>query len=172
MIIRKKKYVFILIVFLAVITIGFTSINNPITLKWALGSARFIGKPIEVDSYVNGKLNEKIKVFHVDKYWNNELADYYILHSPEFHKRIEFFSVNKMDNYVGCPSSTNQRDYDIVFGFLFQSEVGSKFTPIQNDIKGFNFNPNLKINENEIILNLPSSDNKSEKDDLRLVFNN
>ena len=172
MITRKKKVVFILVVFLSGITIGITSMNNPIILKWTFGSARFIGKPIKVDSYVNGKLNEKIKVFHIDKYWNNEPADYYILNSPEFHKRIEFFSVNKIDKYVGCPSSTNERDYDIIFGFLFQSEVGSKFTPIQNDIKGLNFNPNLEMNENEIILNLPSFDEISEKDNLRLVFNN
>ncbi|PQJ19582.1 hypothetical protein [Tenacibaculum sp. SG-28] len=100
MIIKKKKYVFILIVFLAVITIGFTSINNPITLKWALGSARFIGKPIEVDSYVNGKLNEKIKVFHIDKYWNNELADYYILHSPKYSTIYWITSVDDSDRIL------------------------------------------------------------------------
>jgi len=168
----RKKHIYISIILLLGIIMAITSINNPILLKWVDGSARFIGRPIKVESYLNGKLNGKIKVFHVNKYWNKEPADYYIINSAEFYERIEFFSVNKTDTYVGCPSSVNERNYDIVFGFLFQSEIGSTFIPIQNKIKGLNFNPNLKIFENEIILNLPSFDKNSEKDNLRLVFNN
>lgn len=82
--------------------------------------------------------------------------------------------MNKSDNYVGCSSATNKMDYDIVFGFLFQSEVGSKFTPIQNEIKGMGFNPQLQLYNNEVIFNTPSYsyDKNAKKDSLRLVFIN
>lgn len=172
MIFRRKIFKIIIPVLFIGIIIGVTSINHPIILKWLTGTARIIGKPVKVETYINGVLNEKIKVFHTDKYWNNEPADYYILYSSDFHKRTEFFCVNKSDNYVGCPSGSNELDYDIVGGFLFQSEVGSKFTPFQDDIKGLNFKPNLKISKNEIILDLPPSDKNAEIDILKLVFNN
>ena len=57
--------------------------------------------------------------------------------------------------WVGRPSCSSIDCYDNVLGFLFQSETGSKSTPFQNDIKGFNFDPHLKFDGNEIEFKIP-----------------
>ncbi len=151
------------------IMLGIGLYEYPIIIKWMAGSARVIGKEVDVDSYVNGKLSSDIKAFHINKYWGNEPADYYILNSPKFPNRLEFLSVNKADKYIGLPSATSKADYDIIFGYLFQSEVGSKFSLIGNSMKGLNFNPDFEINGNELFFNLPSIDNNSDTIKLRLV---
>lgn len=153
------------------IIIALISINYPIVLKWLTGSARLIGKPILATVYANGKVNKDIKVYHVDKYWNGELADYYILHFPDAeNSRLKFMSLNKKDNYVGIPSSTNIRDYDLIVELLFQSEVGAHFTPIQDDMKGFNFDLKLRFIDNEISLVIPPNTKELKFDSLRVVF--
>jgi hypothetical protein len=142
-----KKFIKILLVLLTtlMIIIGIISINHPIILKWLTGSARLIGKQINATVYTNNQINNNIKVFHVDNYWNNENADYYILYSINAieNDRLRFFSLNKKDNYAGKTISTNIRDCDFILGQLFQSEVGAKFIDWQDDTKGFNFNPKL-----------------------------
>jgi hypothetical protein len=142
-----KKFIKILLVLLTtlMIIIGIISINHPIILKWLTGSARLIGKQINATVYTNNQINNNIMVFHVDNYWNNENADYYILYSINAieNDRLRFFSLNKKDNYAGKTISTNIRDCDFILGQLFQSEVGAKFIDWQDDTKGFNFNPKL-----------------------------
>jgi len=153
-----------------VIAVGLTSINHPIVLKWLTGSARIVGRPINATVYTNGQINSDIKVFHVDKYWNGNNADYFILNSSFVpnNKKLKFFSINRKDNYVGRPSSTNLRDYDIIAGLLFQSEVGGKFTPFEDDIKGYNFDTKLTFIEKQITLKIPPSATELKCDSIRV----
>ncbi|HEX4371780.1 MAG TPA: hypothetical protein VHZ50_00615, partial [Puia sp.] len=153
-----------------IVIIGIISINHPIILKWLTGSARLIGKQINATVYANNQINNDIKVFHVSKYWNNENADYYILYLINANEKdkLRFFSLNKKDNYAGKPSSTNIRDCDFILGQLFQSEVGAKFINFQDDIKGFNFNPKLIFEDNQIKLNIPPSEKELKCDSLKI----
>ncbi len=171
MIIRKLYKVVIGLLLIFAVAIGLTSISHPIVLKWLLGSARLIGRPTHATVYTDGQVNTDIKVFHVDKYWNGEPADYYILYFPyDDDSRLKMLSLNRKDNYVGEASSTNKQDYDIIAGNLFQSEVGAKFTPIQDDIKGFNHDPKLAFSERQIRLKIPPTAKELKCDSLRLVF--
>ena len=168
-----RKFLKILIGLLAifVVTLGLISINHPIILKWISGSARHLGKPITAKVYTNGQINPNIKVFHVDKYWNGEKVDYFLLYTAYADKsRLKFFSLNKKENYAGSPTSTNIRDYDFVAGHLFQSEIGSKFTPFRDDMKGFDFDPKLIFNEKQIKLNIPPSASELKYDSIRIEF--
>jgi hypothetical protein len=153
-----------------VIAVGLTSINHPIVLKWLTGSARIIGRPINATVYTNGQINNEIKVFHVDKYWNGNNADYFILNSSfvPANKKLKFFSINRKDNYVGRPSSTNVRDYDIIAGLLLQSEVGGKFTPFGVDMKGYNFDTKLTFIDKKITLKIPPSGTELKCDSIRV----
>lgn len=153
------------------VAVGLTSIGHPIILKWLSGSARLIGRPTNAMVYTDGQVNKEIKVFHVDKYWNGEPADYYILYFPYAdNSRLQILSLNRKDNYAGEPSSTNVRDYDIVGGLLLQSEVGAKFTPMQDDMKGFNFNPQLGFSDKQITLTIPPTAKELKCDSLRVVL--
>ena len=123
MTIRKLLQILVALLLIFVVAVGLISINHPIIIKWLSGTARHIGKPITATVYTNGQINNDIKVFHVDKYWKGGRADYYIIYVPYADKsRLKFFSLNKKDNYAGCPVSTNIRDYDLIAGHLFQFE--------------------------------------------------
>jgi len=167
---RKYLKITVRLLLIFAVVIGLTSINHPIILKWLTGSARIIGKPIHATVYTNGQINRNIEVFHVDKYWEGEKADYYILYTtyaPD-NSKLKFFSVNRKDNYVGKPSATNIRDYDVIAGHLFQSEVGGHLTPFQHDMKGYDFDPNLTFNDRQIKLNIPPTAKELKCDSIRV----
>jgi len=167
---HKLLKISIRLVLIIAAIVGLTSIYHPIILKWITGSARLIGKPIMPTVYTNGQINHNIKVFHVDKYWNGSGADYYILfinYLPDNNK-LKIFSVNRKDNYVGIPSATSIKDYDLIGGQLFQGEVGSHFTPFQNNMKGYAFDPELTFNGKQFKLNIPPSAKELRYDSLRV----
>jgi hypothetical protein len=167
-----KKFIKILFALLTtlIVIIGIISINHPIILKWFIGSARLIGKQINATVYTNNQINNNIKIFHINKYWNKENADYYILYllNANENDKLTYFILNKKDNYAGSPSSTNIRDCDFILGELFQSEVGAKFTNFQDDTKGFNFNPKLIFEGTQIKLNIPPAEKELKCDSLKI----
>lgn len=170
---RKHLSIVVGLILVVSVVLGVASINHPIILKWLTGSARLVGTPINATVYLNGHMNKDIKVFHVDKYWNGEPADYYILYFQHVdNSPLKILSLNRREKYAGSPSSTSIRDYDIVGGLLFQSEVGSKFTAMQDDMKGFNFDPLLLITDEQITLNIPPTAKELKCDSIRLVFKN
>lgn len=69
---------------------------------------------------------------------------------------------------IGLPTAVGQRDYDIIVGDLFQSETGSKFTDIHDDIKGFGFDPGLRFAEKSIHFRIPSANNDTGFDSIRI----
>ncbi|MBS1667764.1 MAG: hypothetical protein JST58_10335 [Bacteroidetes bacterium] len=143
-----------------IIIIAFVVIykTHPIILKWLYGTAGLIGKPIHVSVYTNGRINNDIKVFHTNKYWDtNEKADNYILYLKEFDSlgMLKFFNINLKEKWIGRPVGTSVYDYDFVFGRLFQSETGGHFTPFQDDMKGFDFDPQLSFTDKQIKFNVP-----------------
>jgi hypothetical protein len=148
------------------------SINHPIILKWLSGTARLIGKPITATVYTNGELNPDIKVFHVNTYWGGTPADYYLIHFSNIKTKEagRFIAIIKKENFVGIPSGENKSDYDKLFGRLFQSEVGSKFTSFLNDIKGYNFNPQLFFNDKTITFKMPPAYKAFKCDSIRIVL--
>ena len=169
MTIRKLLQILVALLLIFVVAVGLISINHPIIIKWLSGTARHIGKPITATVYTNGQINNDIKVFHVDKYWKGGRADYYIIYVPYADKsRLKFFSLNKKDNYAGCPVSTNIRDYDLIAGHLFQSEVGAHFTPFSDDMKGFDFDPHLSFSNKQINLNIPATVKELRCDSIRI----
>ena len=173
MTLRKFLRVIIGLLLIIVVIAGLTLIYHPIVLKWLTGSARLIGRPTRAIVYTDGQVNKDILVFYINKYWNGEPADYYILYIPYAHNsRLKVFSLNRKDKYAGSPSATNIRDYDIVVGYLFQSEVGAHFTSIQDDIKGFNFDLQLAFTEGQIMLRIPPAAKELKCDSLRVVLQN
>ena len=143
----------------------------PILLKFVFGSARQIGKPIAAIVYTNGQVNKDIKIYHTNKYWDTTTnADDYIISLKDFDSlgMLKFFNVDLKGKWIGRPVGTSTSDYDIVFGRLFQSESGGHFTPFQDDMKGFNFDPHLSITDKEIKFNVPP--NLLKFDSVRIEF--
>jgi len=152
------------------VIIGLTSIKHPIILKWITGSARLIGNSTNARIYTNEQLNAYSKVYKVNTYWNGKKANYYLLYfiDAETKEMTTVISLNIQDNYVGKSVSTNKNDYDIVWGQLFQSEVGAHFSSFKNDMKGYDFDPKLTLSDKEITLNVPRQLFKC--DSIKVVF--
>jgi hypothetical protein len=172
MTLRKLLKIIVGLLFIFAVVVGLTSINHPIILKWLSASARLIGKPVAATVYANGQVNSDIKIFHVDKYWDGTQADYYLIHFSfaDTKDTREIISINKKDKYVGRPSSTNKKEYDKIFGRLFQGEVGGKFTSFTDHMKGYDFDPQLSFTDKTIILKIPSSAKEFKCDSLRIEF--
>ena len=70
---------------------------------------------------------------------------------------LKFFTINLNEKWIGRPVGTSKRDYDFIAGHLFQSETGGHFSPFQDDMKGFNFDPHLLFTDRQIKFNVPQS---------------
>jgi hypothetical protein len=157
------KIVFGLLILFAV-AVGLTSINHPIILKWVSGNARHHGKPIPAIIYTNGQVNDQVKVFYTDE------ADRYLLSLAEYDSSgmLKFINIDLKEKWIGKPVATSKNDYDLIAGHLFQSEAGSHFTPFEDDIKGFNFDPELTFTGRQVKFNMPS--NKLKLDSIRIIL--
>ncbi len=154
------------------VTVAIISQDHPIILKWITGSARIVGKPVKAKVYTNGQLNEQVKVFRLRKYWDGTKADCYILNFQyaDTKETKEVINLDILHNIAGIPSASNIRDYDIIGGILFQSEVGSRFTDFTNNLKGYGFNPEFRFSDNQIRINLPPKEKQFKCDSIRIVL--
>lgn len=152
---KKKKIILHLILIMISVILIFIY-HNQILLKYITNSARIIGKEKTVKIYTNGELNKNIHLFSVTSYFDGKPVNYDLLVFDEITPR-NIISINYDNNYIGLPSSTNEKDYKIIFGYLFQSDIGGKFNLISDDIKGLGFDPNLVYKGNSIKFNLPQN---------------
>ena len=169
MALRKLVKISAGLLLLFAVVVGLTSINHPIILKWVTGSARRIGKPCQARVYTNGQINNGISVFYVDRYWgSSERANNYLISWPGLDSVgiITFFNINLNEKWIGKPAGSPKSDYDFIAGHLFQSETGGHFSPFQDDIKGFSFDPKLSFDGRQIKFNMPP--NKLKVDSIRI----
>jgi hypothetical protein len=146
------------------VAVGLTSVNHPIILKWVTGSAKHHGKPMAATVYTNGQINSRVKVFYTDEEnsYLVSLADY------DNSGMLTFINITLNDKWLGRPVATSKTDYDLIAGHLFQSEAGGHFSPFQDPVKGFNFEPQLSAADGQIRFNLPP--NKVEMDSVRILL--
>jgi|SRR5688572_1979225 len=162
MTLRKLLKIVSGLLILFAVAVGLTSINHPIIFKWVTGSARHFGKPIPATVYTNGEVNTHIKVFYTDE------ANNYLLSLTEYDSlgTLKFFNINLNEKWIGKPAGTSKKDYDFIAGHLFQSEMGGHFSPFQDDVKGFNFDPEFSFADRQIKFNMPP--NKLKFDSVRI----
>lgn len=91
---RKLFKISILLILSFFVLIGFTYKKYPILIKWIAGTARIIGKPIKATVYTNGLINSRIKVYHVDTYWQGGSANNYLVSLAELIDSIRI-SINR-----------------------------------------------------------------------------
>ncbi len=144
--------------------------QHPIIFKWLSGTARFIGKPINAKVYINAIQNTDTRVYSVDTRWDaSETTDYLVHFSvADSTFPIKFLSVFRDRSLIGLPSAAGKRDYDIIGGYLLQSETGSKFSDLRDDMKGLDFDPELNFTEKSIHFKIPATCNHTGFDSVRI----
>jgi hypothetical protein len=151
MILRKVLKIIFGLLLLFALAIGFTSIQHPIILKWVTGAAKHHGQSMPARVYTNGQINDRIKVFYSDNP-NNYLLS---LAAYDSLGKLAFLNINLNEKWIGTLNRTSKNDYDFIAGHLFQSETGAHFAPLQDGMKGFNFDTHLTFNDRQIQFNLP-----------------
>ena len=75
-----KRLLFILTGLLVIYVVASIALEvyNPILSKWVSGSARIIGKPINAIVYTDGHINNDIKVYRENSYWDGKKSNAYI----------------------------------------------------------------------------------------------
>jgi hypothetical protein len=161
---RKLLKIVVGLLILLAVAVGLTSINHPIILKWVAGSAKHHGKPIPATVYTDGQVNNSIKVFYTDE------ANNYLLSLKEYDTlgKLKFLNIDLNEKWIGRPVATSKNDYDFIGGHLFQSEAGGSFSPFQDDMKGFSFDPQLTFTDGQIKFNMPP--NKLKFDSVRIIL--
>jgi len=160
---KLLKIVFGLLILFAV-AVGLTSISHPIILTWVTGPARHFGKPIPATVYTNGQVNGHIKVFYTDE------ANNYLLSLTEYDSLgiLKFLNINLNEKWIGRPVGISKTDYDFIAGHLFLSETGEHFSPFQDHMKGFNFDPQLLFIDRQIKFNMPPNELKFDSVRIKL----
>lgn len=160
---RKTLLIFFLIL---ICFISLTSYLHPIFLKWIVGEAR-IGYPVKAKIYTNGVLNKRIKIFRV-----KSSHDYYVVHflDGDTKNGSAIAAILVHDTTVGRPSATHRKEYDFFFNLMFQGEVGRKFSSYRHDMKGYDFDPELRIFDNKITYKIPSLAEEFNCDSIRIEF--
>jgi hypothetical protein len=92
----------------------------------------------------------------ISKFFYTDEANNYLVSLADYDSSgmLKFININLNKKWIGRPTGTSKNDYDFIAGHLFQSETGRHFSPIQDDIKDFNFDPQLSVNGKQIKFNL------------------
>ena len=152
-----KKNIFLLLS-ISIIIILFIFFRTPIIGKYIFGTARIIDKQVQYKVLLNNRKYDKCKVFEIKKSFDGKLKCNLLVLYFENKSNTETRNVILIDlneKKAGRPNS-NKKDYDLIFGNLFQSESGSFYVAFDNVAKGYGFNTDLIIKNNNIKFKLPN----------------
>lgn len=129
--------------------------NHPILLKWLLGEANIIGKPLHATVYTDNHVTKNINVYTV-RYPGEKRNDYLLsLKEADTDGMLKFILIEPNDQWVGRSVSSAKDSYDSIASILFQDDVGAHFVNFRDDMKGFAFDPQLTFTDGEIKFNMP-----------------
>jgi hypothetical protein len=158
---KRKKFLKIssCLFFATALVILLINAYHPILIKWIAGSGRIVGKPLKSEVYINGRLDSDVRLFKMNKYWNDEKADIIIVYAPNSKNNfMSIYLIDILDEDIKLPISTLQKDYDVIDGILFQSETGASVINLNTPEKSFDdFRINMKIESNQISFYIPHS---------------
>lgn len=127
--------------------------STPIIGKYAMGTARIIGKDTSTEIFINGKKESDAKLFISKSNFNEtKKRDYLILYlkNVKDYKGINVLIIDKGHKLLMF-SNSGKKDYDIIFKNLFQSDSGANvMIPVNNKLKGLGFEPEVKIEKDVI----------------------
>ena len=151
-----KKTIVLIFTILLLLAIGFVMFN-PLIGKTFAGTARNVGSETRSTIYIDDKeeLNAKVFVLKSD-FSGIQNKDYVILYLRNT-RRKEFpvIVIDKKRGLVTLPNAS-KTDYNIVFGHLYQSDSGANvMIPINDDLKGLGFEPELEITLKKITFKIP-----------------
>jgi hypothetical protein len=163
-----RKFLLILagLIVVIVITCGVIYFEHPILSKWMSDTARNIGKPIDATVYINGRVNDSIKVYRDKKFKNDYIVSF--TEVAELGSLLKYIDIDLEKKMVGRPGSVATQDYDVVMGNLFMSDIAEHVTDFSQG-SDFTFDANLSFTKNEIRFTVPTP--ALNRDSVKIVLN-
>lgn len=155
---RKFLKISLAFLLLSFVIVCLISIKHPILRKWFFGQARFIGNPISANVYTNEQKNDSVKVYlgHA-KYADGKSGRYFLIRLPESYQssRLQYFIIDTTRLWVARASCVAIDCYDSINGWLFESEIAWRYVDFKDDMKGFDYDPELSVKDNQMKIYMP-----------------
>lgn len=155
---KKIIFLVILIIF-SLITLYY---YKPVTIDYLFGITRTLKQENGYQLDINNKRYDNCVFKSTESFDKKRKHNFLILYLRDLKIKSDFkiIVVNLDDKVVGyfCGSD---KCYDKVFGTLFQSDMGSFYTPLEDDAKGPGFDTKLKMENKKIDFYIPSERNES-----------
>ena len=152
------------VIFLVILTI-FSLIAlywyKPMTIKYLFGITRILSPDNDYKLDINNKKYENCIFKSTSSFDKKRKHNFLILYLRDLNLKsnFEIIVVNLDEKLVGyfCGSVNC---YDKIFGNLFQSDMGSLYTVLENNTKGPGFDTKLKMEGKKIDFYIPSGRNE------------
>ncbi len=152
----KKNIAILFLIFIIIILLIF--FQTPIIGKYLFGTARIINTEVQYKVLVNNRKCDNCKVFEIKENFDGKhKCNLLVLYFENNYnsKSRNVILIDLTEKKVGYPNS-GKSNYDLIFNNLFQSDSGSFYVPFDDVAKGYGFNTNLIIRNNNIKFNLPN----------------
>ena len=130
--------------------------SHPIVLKSITGSARILPSALNASIKIDGVTQSAARCFQIKSHFNGEPADEFVLWLPassDVYGR-DILLIDRANNQVGRPNTTNE-DYDLLWNrFLFQSESGSRYVSFTS-AKSYAQDPELEFTDKSLRFSVP-----------------
>lgn len=152
---KKNIAIFISISIILILLIFF---QKPIIGKYIFGTARIIDTEVQYKVLVNNRKYDNCKIFEIKKSFDgkhncNLLALYFDNNSNSRSRNVVLIDLS--NKKVGYPNS-GKSDYDLIYKNLLQSDSGSFYVAFDDVAKGYGFDTDLIIKNNNIKFKLPN----------------
>lgn len=154
-----KKVIFLfIIIFFSLIALCW---YKPVTIDYFFGITRILNQENNYELEVNNKKYKNCVFKSTESFDKKRKHNFLILYLRDLNlkSKFEIIVVNLDEKVVGyfCGSVNC---YDKVFGYLFQSDMGSFYIPLEDNAKGPGFDAKLKLEGKKIDFYIPSERNE------------
>ncbi len=148
------KYVFIILCICITIVVGLVLYEGAILIKPFFGAAQILKKTEFVVYNENGRIPDS-KVFKMNTIQDGKTTNRYVVWNSGSKNDVIIIDLN--EKKVGRPNSGTGYYKNIFNMYLIQSSGSDRFIPFSDGVKGWDFDPELIINENEIEFKTPDT---------------
>ena len=152
----------IILVILIILSLTTTYYYKPMIISCFFESTRKLNQEEGYQLYINNKKYDNCVFKSTESFDKKQKHNFLILYlrDLDIKPNFEVIVANFDDKLIGyfCGSVNC---YDKVFGKLFQSDMGSFYTTLENEAKGPGFDTKLKMENKKIDFYIPSEKNES-----------
>jgi hypothetical protein len=150
----KKIFLLVILIIFSLVALYY---YKPVTINYFFGIARILKQENGYQLDINNKKYNNCVFKSTESFDKKRKHNFLILYlrDLDIKSNFEIIVVNLDEKVVGYTCGSFDC-YNKVFGSLFQSDMGSFYTPLEDDAKGPGFDTQLKMENKKIDFYIPS----------------